>query len=414
MARDYLKEQTYRSAFIDLAPREDLAISVVIPCFKEPNLRATLDSLLACDATNGSVEVIVIINESEKVDPTDAAQNQITFEEAITWVEKNNSDRLRFFIHYEKSLPKKHAGVGLARKIGMDEALRRFKSIDKTNGVILCYDADSSCLPNYLKSVEQHFTANPNTNGCSIHFEHPIEGDVYSSEVYEAILQYELHLRYYRQALWFAGHPYGYHTIGSSMAVRANAYEKQGGMNRRKAGEDFYFLQKIIQLGNFTEMVNTKVIPSPRPSDRVPFGTGKAVNDKLSSEIELVDTYHPQLFVELKVLFDNPFVLLEPEEKIDLPKSVLEFLKTIQYRSAVAEIRKNTTDDEAFKKRFFNWFNAFTALKYVHYGRDHFYPNIGVDEASNVLLKLVGWEEQDSLKKLLDAYRKLDIGTANS
>src|SRR5213594_3575687 len=92
-------------------------------------------------------------------------------------------------------------------------------------------------------------------------------------KVAEAIAAYELHLRYYVRALRYAGFPYAHHTIGSCMAVRADVYKKQGGMNKRQAGEDFYFLQKIIPLGHFTDLTETKVIPSSRPSDRVPFGT---------------------------------------------------------------------------------------------------------------------------------------------
>ena len=71
--------------------------------------------------------------------------------------------------------------------------------------------------------------------------------------------------------------PFAFHTIGSSMAVRASSYMRQGGMNKRKAGEDFYFQQKIIPLCGFTECNSTVVYPSPRPSYRVPFGTGRAM-----------------------------------------------------------------------------------------------------------------------------------------
>lgn len=57
-------------------------------------------------------------------------------------------------------MPAKKAGVGLARKIGMDEAAFRLNSINQ-DGVILCFDADSQCQPNYLKEIESHFLNNP-------------------------------------------------------------------------------------------------------------------------------------------------------------------------------------------------------------------------------------------------------------
>ena len=71
-------------------------------------------------------------------------------------------------------------------------------------------------------------------------------GGKFDDNSYKAVWLYELHLRYYKQALQFTGFPYYYHTIGSAFAVNAEVYCKQGGMNRQKAGEDFYFLQKII------------------------------------------------------------------------------------------------------------------------------------------------------------------------
>ena len=45
----------------------------------------------------------------------------------------------------------------------------------------------------------------------------------------------------------FVGYPDSIYTIGSAFAVRAEAYMKQGGMNRRQAGEDFYFLYKLTK-----------------------------------------------------------------------------------------------------------------------------------------------------------------------
>src|SRR5207249_6387595 len=106
-----------------------------------------------------------------------------------------------------------------------------------------------------------HFRENPRSPGCSIYFEHPLEGPL-DARVYDAISTYELHLRYYVQALRYAGFPYAYHTFGSCMTVRADAYMEQGGMNKRKAGEDFYFLQKIISLDGFSDLTETTVIPS--------------------------------------------------------------------------------------------------------------------------------------------------------
>ena len=62
--------------------------------------------------------------------------------------------RLQFhFLHFP-DLPHKHAGVGLARKIGMDMAAYRLEQVQQRTAPIVCFDADSRCAPNYLKAIE--------------------------------------------------------------------------------------------------------------------------------------------------------------------------------------------------------------------------------------------------------------------
>jgi len=42
-------------------------------------------------------------------------------------------------------------------------------------------------------------------------------------------------------------------------------------MNRKQAGEDFYFIQKLMPLGGYFALNSTAIYPSPRESSRVPF-----------------------------------------------------------------------------------------------------------------------------------------------
>lgn len=403
----YLERFSVRDQIIEEKPSVKLGLIVVIPCCNETNLISSLNSLKNCERPNCTVEIIVVINASETASEEIHNQNQKTYLEAKNWIATNQSNTLKYFLIEENQLPKKHAGVGLARKIGMDEAVRRFESINNSDGVIVCFDADSNCDENYLVEIEKHFAQNPKTPACSIHFEHPIEGNDYSQEIYNGIIQYELHLRYYKNGLAYAGLPYAFHTIGSSMAVRSNAYQKQNGMNKRKAGEDFYFLQKLIPLGGFTEIKTTKVIPSPRVSDRVPFGTGRAMQEWVDDDKQELTTYNVQAFKDLK-----HFVEIIPElyqsDEVEIPKTISAFLNEIDYSESLPKIRDNSTSVEHFVKQFFNWFNAFKVLKYIHFTRDNFYPNQSVFDASNDLLGLFQIEKQSDLKALLKRYRELD------
>lgn len=392
----YLQRYGFQAPIIEALPNKKLNLIVVIPCFNETHLIDSLEDLYKAQLPNNAVEVIVIINASELADKDVKAQNEATHSAVEAWVVQHQ--KANFCVHtiFQNELPKKHAGVGLARKIGMDEAVYRFDLLQR-DGIIVCFDADSKCDPNYFVAIENHFEQHPKTPGCSLYFEHPLAGDDYPSEVYEGIIHYELHLRYYNLALKFCGLPYAFHTVGSSMAVRSSAYQKQGGMNKKKAGEDFYFLHKIIELGHFTELKTTRVIPSPRISDRVPFGTGKAIGDWVAKNEKEYYTYSfesflliqgfvqsvPRLYTEdlhaIDFLLDNPHKTL-----------LLNYLNQQNFTIALSEIRSNSKTKEAFVKRFYKWFNAFQVLKLVHYLRDNGLNNGKIELEVLHLLERIG------------------------
>ncbi|MEX1003475.1 MAG: glycosyltransferase [Crocinitomicaceae bacterium] len=394
----YLNKYGFLPPQIKKDPAEQLNIIVVIPCFNEPDLLASLQAIDSANHPACAVEVIIVLNSGEHHSEEIKAQNRRTKNDFLQWCRAANS-AISYHLIDVPDLPKKHAGVGLARKIGMDEAVSRFESVKK-DGIIVCFDADSSCDRNYLQAIEHHFDQYPKTPACSIYFEHPIEGSDYPLEIYEGIINYELHLRYYKQCQDFLGLPYAYHTVGSSMAVRSSAYQKQGGMNKRKAGEDFYFLHKIIELGNFTALNDTCVIPSPRTSDRVPFGTGKAIQDWLDDETEDYKTYNGAIFEKIAVELQKLPEVYEGSATITLP-----YLSEKQ----IDEIKQNTGNYPSFEKRFYRLFDAFQLLKTVHYFRDNGYPNQPLKEATEYLDRLMNRQTTISdVKEQLLRYRRFD------
>ena len=56
----------------------------------------------------------------------------------------------RLHVLYEPDMPLKHAGVGLARKWGMDEAVARFAHIQRPEGLIITLDADCQVAKNFI------------------------------------------------------------------------------------------------------------------------------------------------------------------------------------------------------------------------------------------------------------------------
>lgn len=399
----YLQRFGFQGPFIDVAPHQELGLILVIPCYNETNLIASLEDLFHADDPKCALEIIVVINASEDASDQIKAQNEETYLEVKDWTAKNQ--KANFSVHqiFTNNLPKKHAGVGFARKIGMDEAVYRFEQIN-TDGIIACFDADSKCDTNYLVEIEAHFNRHPTSPGCSIHYEHPLTGNEFDAQVYQGIIGYELHLRYYNQALKFCGLPYAFHTVGSSMAVRSSAYQKQGGMNRRKAGEDFYFLHKIIELGGFTEIKSTRVIPSPRISDRVPFGTGKAVGDWVEKREEEHYTYAFESFLIIRSFVGFiPSLYTQPLSAIKLTNPLhqellMRFLEDHKIDHVLNEVKGNAKTQDAFIKRFFKWFDAFQVLKLVHFLRDNGISNGKVEDETRKLLMINGNENVASNK----------------
>ncbi|MFI5164907.1 MAG: glycosyltransferase family 2 protein, partial [Bacteroidia bacterium] len=187
-----------------------------------------------------------------------------------------------------------------------------------------------------------------------------------------------------------------------------------GGMNRRQAGEDFYFLHKVFPLENFSEITSTKVIPSPRLSDRVPFGTGADITKQMINESEAYLSYNPKSFYNLKVFFDLiPHLYSGKEQSIlleKLPDSVITFLKQEHFEKKLTELREHTASQKAFVKRFYKWFDGFKLLKYIHFARDQFHPQVKLSEAVHDLLNKM--EIQSSTldeKKLLLKLRKIEL-----
>ena len=406
----YLEKYSFREPQITERPASDVGIIVVIPVYNEEAFIQSLESLANCDIPECKVEVISVINSSETEGTEILERNLRTLEEAREWSGLQSKEFIQFHFIHEPALPKKHAGVGLARKIGMDEAVSRFEMIDQ-DGIIVCYDADSMCDANYLVEIERHFLLHPKTPGCSVHFEHPVSGTEFSEEVYQGIVNYELHLRYYKEAMEYCRLPYAYHTVGSSMAVRSSAYQKQGGMNKRKAGEDFYFLHKIIALGGFTNLTTTRVIPSPRSSDRVPFGTGRAIGVWLEESKEEMETYSFKSFQEIR-RFIEQLPDIYRDEMLGLPPALVPFLEDNNFKEAVRNAQQNSTSYESFRKRFFVWFDAFKLLKCVHFLRDTAYVDRPITEQCRELLKTID-PTTDSPQKasdLLQLFREKEKG----
>ncbi|MBI9064432.1 MAG: glycosyltransferase [Marinilabiliaceae bacterium] len=389
-------------------------IIVVIPAYLEENfLIKTLQSLKNTLPVNKHIEIVVVINFSETDNEINKAHQRNLSKLTTSYVEKASNDTFYFSVIDAYDLPGKYSGAGLARKIGMDYAVNRFAEQGKEEGIIVSLDADCTVASNYFQAIDEFFY-HKNYQGGAFYFEHHIDDSENSIEVCNAISQYELHLRYYIQVLRWSGFPFAFHTIGSCFAITAERYVRAGGMPRKQAGEDFYFLQKAIPMGQFGEIANTCVYPSARLSDRVPFGTGPSVR-KLVDEQSGYFTYNLQAFIDLKELFEwrKKFYKLDRsgfEEIVhEFSGRMRSYLIHSDFFDALSQVSANCSHESTFEKRFWEVFNAFRVFKYLNYVHEHFLEKIAIFDAALDLLELIEPESDhdfQDINELLEYFRQ--------
>jgi glycosyltransferase involved in cell wall biosynthesis len=288
-------------------------------------------------------------------------------------------------------IPSSWAGVGTARKIGLDLALT-LRPEPGERPVLVCLDADTIVAPDYLSAIRSHFR-DPAQGAAVIAFEHPLPDDTGRRA---AILCYELFLRYYILGLSWAGSPYAFYSIGSTMVFTPDRYVAVRGMSRRTAGEDFYFLNKLRKAGPISSLNGTRVRPSERLSDRVPFGTGKRMIRHLAGERDEYLFYHREIFITLRKWLE----LMEeswrrPAEAIlkaasELDPGLRVFLEQQNFLKIWPRLQRQAGNPGAAQRAFHTWFDGFRTLRFVHELAASAYPPQPMASALSWLLRAWG------------------------
>lgn len=299
-------------------------------------------------------------------------------------------------------LPEK-GGVGHARKTGVDIACALVDAGRVESPWIHCTDADVRLPDTYFKAGQS--ASNKAKDHAVLIYPFYHNDDPASAESAEVILAtqlYELSLRYYVAAMKFAGSPYAFHTIGSTMAVSARHYAMVRGFPKREAGEDFYLLNKLAKVGKvlaLAEGPDCKSIEiAARRSDRVPFGTGAAVN-KITGLGDPVLDYHfynPLVF-ELLACWLNAMerIWASPGRDIgscmfprkavgkgfnEQQQCLLQGFDEIGVSRALQHAHRQSKNLPQFERHMSTWFDAFKTLKLIHKLRDCCAKSIRYDE----------------------------------
>ena len=347
---------------------------VAIPCCNEfDTLPDTLKSLEVAGATGQMRdEVLVVVNVNQRASMDN--QNNLA---TLKWLEEFETPlQLAWLDHVTqgRAYPEKF-GVGLARHqcctVGMafvDEA-----------APVISLDADSPVDPNYFRAIFDYMQQHPDFQAGHVNFKHRHCG---TADEKRAIQIYERHLKRHRQKLEDANSPHAWYAIGSTIVCTKQAYIKSGGYHvRRMAGEDFYLLQQLSKTGCRVEMIEEALVfPSDRVSDRVPFGTGKAVGDIVENGHWL--TYHDHCYRDLgqlldvveKGVSDSAADILE-----NVPESCAGWLVDRKFESVWPKLRNNSRDNEMLLHRFHEWLDAFQTLKLIHFLSDNAYARVAME-----------------------------------
>lgn len=341
--------------------------SVVIPAKAERNtLPRVVDSLVPLPDW---AELIVVVNNGPGASEAVVENNR----ETAAWL--NTLPATVVIDRYSPGREILEGGVGHARRLGMDTALARMHHSGTTQrGFIACLDADSPVDPGYLNALDDFFRRNPAVVAGVCHYEH----DVHENPAWtEAIVEYEIWLRYWEEGLHAARSPYAFQNLGSCMVATAAGYAAIDGMPQLDSAQDFYFLEKAVKYGGpgAVRTIGSAVVrPSARPSDRVPHGTGRALADILSGHAGKYRKVPPaSVFYDLRRLFTSLEELFESDAALEsIADDLLGFLeRRCGSKRVLTSIRETAPDARRFARSFHAWFSASRQIQYANEAGAH-------------------------------------------
>ncbi len=287
---------------------------VFVRCVTIPSCgegRALLYALVTVPSCiDGAVLAVVVVNERTDASTEVKAANRVTFaacaeaygpgvplESAGALVHKTEFGAVLLIDRTATRAFGPRQGVGLARRIAADIAVALCHDGRLLSPWIHCTDADVRLPADYFDR-----TALLSTEGNE-----PLSGAIYpfvhvcdqGSRQRAVVAAYDTWLRYYVAGLRWAGSPYAFHCVGSTIAIRVDAYVSVRGVPRRMAGEDFHLLMKLRKVGQLACLDGAPIRLQGRVSGRVPFGTGAAVSALLDSGAVL-QVHDPAVFVHLQ------------------------------------------------------------------------------------------------------------------
>jgi len=383
---------------------------VCIPAYNEAP--AFIDRLVTFIHQQPATLAIIVLNRPDNSQNKTEAENHncqksLTEKLSIHWQNKNiqlhrtqNQSAILLVDRFNKG----HAiaakqGVGMARKIAADIALQLIHQQHISEPWIYSTDADVILPDNYFdrsgdfleqglnKSQDKTQVPPKNIAAYILAYQHIATSD---QAIHSATRLYEHRLNAYVDGLSFAGSPYAFQTLGSTLCIHASHYAMVRGFPKRAAGEDFYLLNKLRKTGHIVSLQTPTIQIESRISHRTPFGTGSSVDDILANDNpqQAAIFYQPQLFVYLRDTLQwldkssHRHLAMQKEnnwqqdintdnEWSNKKKAIIiQALTAIDFNSGFTHCLNNSRDASQFTRQMDAWFDGFKTLKYLHALRD--------------------------------------------
>ena len=333
---------------------------ISIPCYTEFDyIFLTLESI-----NTQSIEILsttlvsITINNSNNCDAKIFDNNLLTFKKILKMKYKFEIVIIDCFSK-NKAFTDKYAGVGLARKLSVDLILK-YTHLD----TIICFlDADTIIKNNYLSDICKNKTLNK-WQCAVVNFKHQND----EIRTHDIIQKYDLLLKNNASQLSIAGSPYDYVPLGSTMVCTSYSYVSIGGMNKRKAAEDFYFLQEMQKCFNVFKIKDIYVYPSSRFINRSYIGTSKRLYDVINNKNTISDYFFNKKSYMILSFFLNLIIINNKTNYESILKKIKKrdiilynYINDTNFISVWPNISK--LKDINFNKEFHRWFDYLKIIK---------------------------------------------------
>ena len=340
---------------------------IIIPVFNEYDyLLSTLKSITKQkNIYLSNTLVVLVINNT-----VDAIQSIKKNNKATKFLINSHEFNFEYMIldYYSKGneLPNKKGGVGVARKIGMDYCLQ----YSNQNSLLFCLDADTLISKEYLSKIIK-FNYKTDFKTCVVKFSHQKSPD---QKIEKAIRLYEQKLYSIANQIKKCKSPYGYVSMGSTIVCKVKAYIAVGGMPKKSAAEDFYFMQSLAKYHLIHFIDDCLVYPSSRLEMRVYLGTGFRLLQYNENKKFLDLDFSKNCFVTVKKIisfveknYKISYNIFLKELNKNFDDKICNFLNNHDIKKIWNRINKNAKTKKQFMIFFHQWFDALKIMQLLKF-----------------------------------------------